>query len=157
MGKSDNYPKARKTTTSVVTAWLSPRNLEGERVGAQLCLVAKCGCWYWSSVERRYQCQSSHSPPAFVPMHPLEWLEHPWECFHFNYTEPFMSKVLLLVIDAHSKWKEVEAVNTASTQNTIEHLHSVFSRFGLPQVMVTDNDTCFISYEFKDFATLNHI
>ena len=68
-----------------------------------------------------------------------------------------MSKVLLLVIDAHSKWKEVEAVNTASTQNTIEHLHSVFSRFGLPQVMVTDNDTCFISYEFKDFATLNHI
>ena len=90
-------------------------------------------------------------------MHPLEWLEHPWERFHIDYAEPFMSKIFLLVIDAQSKWKEVEAVNTAFTQNTIEHLHSVFSRFGLPQVMVTDNDTWFISYEFKDFATLNHI
>ena len=54
---------------------------------------------------------------------------------------------------------EVETVNTASTQNTIEHLCSMFSRFGLPQlqVMVTDNGTCFTSYEFKEFARLNHI
>ena len=33
-------------------------------------------------------------------------------------------------------------VNTASLQNTTEHLRSMFSSFGLLQVMVTDNGTC---------------
>ena len=68
-----------------------------------------------------------------------------------------MGKMFLLIIDAHSRWMEVEVVNMASTQNTIEHLRSMFSRFGLPQVMVIDNGTCFTSYEFKEFARLNHI
>ena len=34
-------------------------------------------------------------------------------------------------------------------QNTIEHLHSVFSRFGLPQVIVSDNGTYLTSYELR--------
>ena len=46
-----------------------------------------------------------------------------------------MGKVFLLVIDAHSRWMEVEIVNAASTQNTIEHLRAMFARFGLPKVM----------------------
>ena len=75
--------------------------------------------------------------------------EHPWERIHIDYAGPFMGKMFLLVIDAHSRWIEVETVNTASTQNTIEHLRSMFSKFGLPQVIVTDNGTCFTSYEFK--------
>ena len=60
----------------------------------------------------------------------------------------------LLVIDAHSRWMEVEAVHSASTQNTVEHFHSVFARFGLPdhEAMVTDNGTCFTSSEFAEFA-----
>ena len=43
-----------------------------------------------------------------------------------------MGKMFLLVIDAHSRWMEVEIVNAASTQNTIEHLCAMFARFGLP-------------------------
>ena len=110
-----------------------------------------------AQVKQCNQCQSSHSSPPIVPMHPWEWPEHPWERIHIDYTGPFMGRMFLLVIDTHSRWMEVETVNTASTQNTIEHLHSMFSRFGLPQVMVTDNGTCFTSYEFKEFARLNHI
>ena len=33
----------------------------------------------------------------------------------------------------------------------------MFLRFGLPQVIMTDNGTCFISYKFKEFARLIHI
>ena len=69
----------------------------------------------------------------------------------------FMGKMFLLVIDAHSRLMEVEAVNAASMQNTIKHLHSMFSRFGLPQVLVTDNGTCFTSYDFIEFTRRNHI
>ena len=48
-------------------------------------------------------------------------------------------------------------VNAASTQNTIEHLCSMFVRFGLPKVMVTDNGSCFTSSDFTEFARRNQI
>ena len=41
-----------------------------------------------------------------------------------------MGEMFLLVIDALSRWMGVEIVNAASTQNTIEHLHTIFARFG---------------------------
>ena len=68
-----------------------------------------------------------------------------------------MGKMFLLVVDAHSRWMEVEIVNAASTQNTIEHLRSMFARFGLPKVMVTDNGSCFTSSDFTKFARRNQI
>ena len=52
---------------------------------------------------------------------------------------------------------EVEIVNSATSQATIEHLRAIFSRFGLPEVMVTDNGTCFTSSEFQEFAQRNSI
>ena len=78
-----------------------------------------------------------------VPMHPWEWPEHPWDRIHIDFAGPFMGKMFLLVVDAHSRWMEVEIVNAASIQNTIEHLCSSFARFGLPEIMVTDNGCCY--------------
>ena len=90
-------------------------------------------------------------------MHPWEWPEHPWERIHLDYAGPFMGKMFLIAVDAHSKWMEVEAVNTATTQVTVEHLRSMFARFGLPKVIVSDNGTCFTSSEFAEFTERNQI
>ena len=68
-----------------------------------------------------------------------------------------MGKMFLIVIDAHSKWMEVEIVNSATAQTTIEHLRAMFARFGLPEVVVADNGTCFTSSEFQEFAQRNNI
>ena len=65
--------------------------------------------------------------------------------------------MFLLVVDAHSRWMEIEIVNAASTQNTTEHLHSMFARFCSPKVMVTDNGSCFTSSDFAKFARRNQI
>ena len=90
-------------------------------------------------------------------MHPWEWPEHPWKRIHIDYAGPFLGKMFLLVIDAHSRWMEIEAVHSATTQSTLEHLRSMFARFGLPEVMVTDNGTCFTSSEFAEFSRRNQI
>ena len=45
-----------------------------------------------------------------------------------------MGKMSLISINAHSKWIEVEIVNSATAQATIEHLRASFARFGLPKV-----------------------
>jgi len=47
---------------------------------------------------------------------------------------------------------EIEIVNTTTTQTTVEYLQTMFARFGLPKVMVTDNGTCFTSSEFTEFT-----
>jgi len=75
---------------------------------------------------------------------------------HLDYAGPINGKMFLIVFDAHSKWMKVEIVNSAS-QATIECSRMIFTRFGLPEVMVTDNGTCFTSSEFQEFAQHNNI
>ena len=75
-------------------------------------------------------------------MHPWDWPERPWQRIHLDYAGPFMGKMFLIAVNAHSKWMEVEIVNSATIQATIEHLRASFGRFGVPEVVVTDNGTC---------------
>ena len=65
--------------------------------------------------------------------------------------------MFLVVIDAYSKWIEMEMVKSATVQNTIEHLCKMFARFGLPKVLVTDNRTCFTSSDFSELTSRNGI
>ena len=66
-----------------------------------------------------------------------------------------MGKMFFVAIDTHSKWMEVEVVNL--THTTVECLQSMFARFDLPKVIVTDNGTCFTSSEFVEFEECNKI
>ena len=110
-----------------------------------------------AKVKQCNQCQLSRPSSPIVPMHPWDWPEHPWKCIHVGYAGPISGKMFLIVVDAHSKWMEAEIVNSATSQATIECLRMIFARFGLPEVMVTDNGTCFTSSEFQEFAQCNNI
>ena len=50
-------------------------------------------------------------------MHPWDWPECPWQHIHLDYVRAFMGKMLLIAINAHSKWMEVEIVNSAIAQD----------------------------------------
>ena len=63
----------------------------------------------------------------------------------------------LVLIDAYSKWLDVKVVSTATSSATIQHLRTIFATHGLPKVLVTNNGSCFISQEFKQFTKLNGI
>jgi len=66
-------------------------------------------------------------------------------------------KRILIIVDAHSKW--VEAIPTAGSTSkvVIEELRSLFSQFGLPESIVSDNGTYFTSSEFENFLKLNGV
>ena len=68
-----------------------------------------------------------------------------------------MNKSYLLVTDAHSKWPEIIEMNSTTTQRTITELRKLFSAYGLPLQLVSDNGPQFISEDFAQFMKSNGI
>lgn len=81
----------------------------------------------------------------------------PWTRVHIDYASPIEDKMVLVVVDSYSGWIEAVATNRATTAATIEILRSIFGRFGLPNCLVSDNGSAFVSAEFEEFITKNAI
>ena len=102
-------------------------------------------------------CQQNQKTPEVAPLHPWEWSQKPWSRLHIDYAGPFLGKMLLVTVDAYSKWLEVQVVNTATSHVTIERLQTLFATHGIPEVVVSDNGTQFTSTEFSQFMIKNGI
>ncbi len=74
-----------------------------------------------------------------------------------DFAGPFQGKMILIVIDSHSKWIEAYPTNSATSSTVIHIAKTLFSQFGLPETLVTDNGPCFVSEEFETFLTNNGI
>ena len=70
---------------------------------------------------------------------------------------PVAGKMLLIVMDAHSKWPEVMVMDGMTSSKTITVLREMFTRYGLPRQIVSDNGPQFISNEFKEFLASNGV
>ena len=103
------------------------------------------------------ESQYNQNAPAPTPLQPWDWPERPWTRVHADYAGPFLGRMFLILVDAHSKWMEVHPVTSATSQVTIEKMRLMFTAHGLPEVLVTDNGTTFTSEEFQEFLAKNGI
>ena len=55
------------------------------------------------SVKHCSKCQEHQRLPAKAPMHPWEWPDRPWARIHVDYAGPIEGKMVLVMVDAHSK------------------------------------------------------
>nr|XP_054919421.1 uncharacterized protein K02A2.6-like [Dermacentor andersoni] len=90
---------------------------------------------------------------------PICWPETgtKWSRLHIDYAGPIEGRMLLIVVDSHTKWIEALPVKSATTEVTIARLRELFARFGLPQTVVSDNGPQFASQQFSQFMTVNNI
>lgn len=65
--------------------------------------------------------------------------------------------MILVIIDAHSKWVEAICTHGSTSAVVIEELRTLFAQFGIPETVVTDNGTCFVSTEFENFLSRNGV
>ena len=104
-----------------------------------------------------HECQSVKNSPAVAPLHPWLWPTKPWKRVHIDFAGPFQNRMYLIVIDAHSKWPEVIEMSTTTSQKTITELQRLFSMYGIPTQLVSDNGPQFTSEEFASFMKRNGI
>ena len=123
------------------------------------------GYLWWPGLDKSIQdlvkscqsCQAVKHAPAVAPMYPWSWPAKPWQRVHLDFAGPFQGVMLLVAVDAHSKWPEVEIMHSTTAAKTIDVLRKMFATFGLPEQLVTDNGPQFLSEEFALFSKLNGI
>ncbi|XP_026330562.1 uncharacterized protein K02A2.6-like, partial [Hyposmocoma kahamanoa] len=77
-------------------------------------------------------------PPRHAPC-VWPWPSRPWCRLHLDYLGPINGTMYLVVLDAMSKWIEVFLVPSTSASFTIKILSELWSKYGLPKQLVTDN------------------
>ncbi|XP_061892151.1 uncharacterized protein K02A2.6-like [Entelurus aequoreus] len=121
--------------------------------------------FWWPGVDREIEntaktcssCQEVRKAPQLAPLHPWEFPEEPWQRVHIDFAGPVEGYMLLVCVDAHSKWPEVAIMKTTTTARTIERLGEIFSRFGSPLQLVSDNGPQLVSQEMTTFLEANGV
>uniref|UniRef100_A0A1I7WFJ0 Integrase catalytic domain-containing protein n=1 Tax=Heterorhabditis bacteriophora TaxID=37862 RepID=A0A1I7WFJ0_HETBA len=100
----------------------------------------------------RYKCQENAKMPIKKDLNTWPIESTPWNRVHIDYAGALKGKMYLMVVDTYSKWPEMFEMSSCTFVTTIRKLRSLFTQFGNPQILVSDNGTCFSSTEFKDFC-----
>ena len=77
-------------------------------------------------------CHAVKSNPTAAPLHLRVWPDASWTSIHVVYAGLFLGKMFVVVVDAHSKWPEVQIMNSTTSQSMIEALRTLFGRYELP-------------------------
>ena len=126
--------------------------------------VARSYVW-WNGIDKDIESKPRHvynvkeqqSKPPVAPLHPWIWPTSPWKRIHIDFAGPFLDKMFLIVVDAHSKWPEVVQMSSTTTSKTVEVLQVLFAKYGLPEQLVSDNGPQFTSEDFAYFMKANGI
>lgn len=103
------------------------------------------------------QCEENARQPTRAPLRPWLFPQEPWKRVHLDYAGPIENRMILVAVDAYSKWISAMVVRSSTSEVTIEQLRMLFAEHGLPETIVTDNGTCFTSAEFTQFMRQNGI
>ena len=120
--------------------------------------VARSYMW-WNGLDQEIEkqaksckpCQEHKPNPPAAPLHIWQWPTTPMKRIHIDFAGPFQGKMFFIMVDAHSKWPEVIIMSSTTSEKTIEALSSFFTRYGLPEQIVSDNGPQFTSVEFNNF------
>ena len=102
-------------------------------------------------------CLEQRALPETAPLHPWSYPMEPWSRVHVDHAGPFEGKLILVMVDATTKWIEAMVVPSTTSSITIAKMREVFARFGLLKTIVSDNGTSFTSAEFTMFLKKNGI
>ncbi|XP_058448901.1 uncharacterized protein K02A2.6-like [Malaya genurostris] len=120
---------------------------------------------YWPGIDNDIElavrscrnCSSNAPSPPKFSCHHWEYPQGPWQRIHVDYAGPIADSMLLIVVDAYSKWVEVRVTSTSTTEATVGILDELFCSYGVPTTLVSDNGPQFTAREFKHFLQMSGV
>lgn len=121
-------------------------------------MLARGYCW-WPGIDKNveflvnncHDCNLIRNNPKEIEKHAWEPAQSPFQRIHADFAGPFLGHYFLIVVDAYTKWPEVHLVPNITAKTTIQTCRKIFTTFGIPQFLITDNGRTFTSTEFKSF------
>ena len=126
--------------------------------GIERCrLLAQNSVW-WPGLYRDIQetvrkcsvCAKLHTPSK-EPLMPSVLPERPWQKLGSDLFE-LQGKNYLLIVDYFSRFVEVIKLASTTANAVITATKSVFSRYGVPELLMTDNGPQYMCATFRKFA-----
>ena len=99
-------------------------------------------------------CQATTPKNETEPLHMSELPKAPWSelSVDFGLAPTGSNEYLMVVIDHYSRFPVVEVLRSTSSKVVIPCLDKVFSEYGIPDVLRSDNGPPFNSREFNEFS-----
>ncbi len=98
-----------------------------------------------------YACNKFKKAKAKEPLMPREIPCEPWQMIGMDLFQ-FRNNIHLLIIDYFSKFIEVIKLQSTDASSVINVLKNVFSRYGIPETVCSDNGPQFDNYLIREFA-----
>lgn len=103
--------------------------------------ISNCQACLTFKNENRKETLIPHDVPSRA------WSKIGVDVFHFN------GEKYLIGVDYYSKYVEIAKLNTLTSEAIILELKNIFSRHGIPDIVMSDNGPEFKSYKFQNFST----
>ena len=100
-------------------------------------------------------CQATVNTPSQEPVKSTELPKGPWENLAVDYYGPLPSgEYVLVVIDEYSRFADIDFTTSTSAKATIPKLDRIFSSYGIPLHLKSDNGVPFNSDMFSDYCKI---
>lgn len=114
---------------------------------------------WWPGINREIEnlvknctvCVKHRSDHA-EPLRPTEFPERPWQMLGSDLFQ-MKGANYLLVVDYFSRYIEIARLKSTTSQAIVNHLQSIFARYGIPDTLISDNGPQYASGLFQKFAT----
>ena len=128
-------------------------------IGVEGCIRRVRDTLYWPQMSKELKeyiskcdiCLSYQSSPGREPILQHEITERPWAKIGVDLCE-LDGRILLVVCDYYSNFIEIDNINRATSQTVCKSLKCMFSRYGVPDIVISDNGPQFSAAEFSEFA-----
>ena len=100
------------------------------------------------------ECQICARHRSSNPKEPMMSHEIPTRAWQKVATDLFFwnNRQFLVTVDYFSRWFEIDELSSTSASSVIRKLSTHFARFGIPEIVISDNGPQFSAEEFADFS-----
>ncbi|XP_014787353.1 uncharacterized protein K02A2.6-like [Octopus bimaculoides] len=78
----------------------------------------------------------------------------PWRKTNISWTRLHRTIQRIIVVDSFTKWPEMCKCRNSTSMVTVDFLHKLFARYGIPDSIVSNGGTQFMANEFKNFSKM---